>query len=146
MIKIENDEVVFDDGRIKLVQLCGIYVIFREIVFCLNNGSFMIEKCLDKKYLKNRWDYLCRKLKSNPNFFKVEDMDVIVNVSELQSIKQSCKENGKYKSFGLKLIYSNQEIGIWNRSKPLIDKCYSDLKKEMIQFGINEEKNNEKEQ
>ena len=144
MIKIVNNEVVFDDGRIKVVQLCGIYVIFKEIVFSLNNGAYMIERCQDEEDLANKWDYICRKLKSNPNFLKVEDMNVMVNVSQLHSFERTYDENDK--SFGVKLNYLNQEIGIWNRSKTLVDKCYNDLKKVMIQFGISEEESNEKEQ
>ena len=144
MIKIENNEVVFDDGKIKLVQLCGVYVIFKELVFSLNNGAYMIERCHDEEDAVNKWDYVCRKLKSNPNFLQVEGMNVMVNVSQLHTLERTYDENDK--SYGVKLNYSNQEIGIWDRSKPLIDKCYNDLKNEMIQLGINKEKIGEKEQ
>lgn len=144
MIKIENNEVVFDDCDIKLSQLCGVFVIKKELVFSLNSGNYMIERCHDEEDAVNKWDYICRKLKSNPNFLKVKGMDVLVNVSQLHSIERTFDKNEK--SFGVKLNYSNQEIGIWNRSKLLIDKCYNDLKNEMIQLDINEEKIGEKEQ
>lgn len=144
MIKIENNEVVFDDGKIKLNKVCSIYPILKDLVFSLSDGHFMLERCGDEEEVIDQFNYVVKKLRLNPNFTKVEGMNVMVNVSQLHTLERRYNENDK--SYGVKLNYSNQEIGIWDRSKPLIDKCYNDLKNEMIQLGINEEKIGEKEQ
>lgn len=136
-MKIDNNVVVFDDSEIRLTNICGVYVILRDLVFSLNDSHFKILRCQDDEEAMDKWNYVHRKLMFNPNFIKIDDMNVLVNISQLENIEEVYNERDKL--FGVKLNYGKQEIGVWNSSKKVINKCRVDLTNGLLHVNTKNE-------
>lgn len=135
-MRIVNNEIVLDnDKSVKLLKICGVYIILNRIVFSLNDGKFLNLLFEDDGEAIETLEDICKLLRYNPNFLKIEGKNALINMSQVYSMERIFDED--IKQFGVILHYANQEICIWDQSKSVIDDCFNDLKNNLMQFGIN---------
>ena len=136
-MKIQKNEVVFDDSKINLIKVCGVYVLLKDLVFSLNDGNWMIQRCEDKESAIEQFEYVCKMLRYNPNFIKIDGQNILVNISQVNSLEHVYDED--FKQYGVQLNYSNQKIVLSDTEKDVAEKWFMDLKDKTTQFSVNDE-------